>query len=58
VGFTAANGAASEAHDIVNWTFADTATMLTNVPEPETAWIVALGLAGLEARKRAGARRS
>jgi hypothetical protein len=57
-GFTAATGALSENHDIVKWTFADTAVVPTGVPEPATAWIVGLGLAAMAARKRSAARRS
>lgn len=52
-GFTAATGALSENHDIIKWTFADTAEVPSDVPEPATAWIVGLGLAAMAARKRA-----
>lgn len=57
-GFTAATGALSENHDILNWRFADTAQLPNDVPEPATAWIVGLGLAAMAARKRSAARRS
>lgn len=57
-GFTAATGGLSENHDIIQWTFADTAVVPSDVPEPGTAWIVGLGLAALAARKRIAARRS
>ncbi len=53
-GFTAATGAASEAHDILSWTFADTAEIPSEVPEPATPLIVGLGLLGLALRKRRG----
>jgi hypothetical protein len=57
-GFTAATGALSENHDILNWRFADTAQLPSDVPEPATAWIVGLGLAAMAARKRSAERRS
>jgi hypothetical protein len=57
-GFTAATGALSENHDIIKWTFADTAVVPSNVPEPGTAWIVGLGVAAIAARKRVAGRRS
>jgi hypothetical protein len=57
-GFTAATGALSENHDIIKWTFADTAVVTTDVPEPATVWIVGLGLAGLAVRGRKAAQRS
>jgi hypothetical protein len=52
-GFTAATGALSENHDIIKWTFADTAVVPSDVPEPATVWIVGLGLAGLAAGRKA-----
>jgi hypothetical protein len=57
-GFTAATGALSENHDIIKWTFADTAVVPSNVPEPGTAWIVGLGVAAIAARRRMARRRS
>ena len=57
-GFTAATGALSENHDIIKWTFADTAVVPSDVPEPGTAWIVGLGLAAMAARKRLASRRA
>jgi hypothetical protein len=57
-GFTAATGALSENHDIIKWTFADTAVVPSDVPEPGTAWIVGLGLAAMAARKRVARQRS
>jgi hypothetical protein len=56
-GFTAATGALSENHDIIRWTFADTAVVPSDVPEPATAWIFGLGLAAIVARKRAASQR-
>lgn len=50
-GFTAATGAAGESHDILNWTFADSAQIPADVPEPGSVWILGLGLAGLAARR-------
>jgi hypothetical protein len=57
-GFTAATGALSENHDIIKWTFADTAVVPSNVPEPGTAWILGLGVAAIAARRRVAGRRS
>jgi hypothetical protein len=57
-GFTAATGALSENHDIIKWTFADTAVVPSDVPEPATAWIVGLGLAAMAARRRVAKQRS
>jgi hypothetical protein len=56
-GFTAATGALSENHDIIKWTFADTAVVPSNVPEPGTAWILGLGVAAIAARRRMARRR-
>ncbi|MCA1854634.1 PEP-CTERM sorting domain-containing protein [Massilia oculi] len=46
-------------HDILNWTFADTAQLPGEVPEPATAWIFGiglLGLTGLMSRRRVSSR--
>lgn len=57
-GFTAATGSAFENHDLVSWTFADTAVIPVDVPEPGTAWMLGLGMLGLAAGKRLAKRRS
>ena len=38
VGFTSATGAASQNHDLLNWTFADTAELPVDVLEPGSMW--------------------
>ena len=57
VGFTSATGAASQNHDLLNWTFADTAELPVDVPEPGSMWMLGLGMVGLAAGKRLAKRR-
>ncbi|MBQ5939618.1 PEP-CTERM sorting domain-containing protein [Massilia sp. AB1] len=57
VGFTSATGAASQNHDLLNWTFADTAELPVDVPEPGSLWMLGLGMVGLAAGKRLGKQR-
>lgn len=53
VGFTAGTGAGWENHDIINWTFANTATIGGGTtPEPGTIGLMLCGLAGLLGLKR------
>lgn len=57
-GFTAATGAASENHDILNWTLADTAVIPVDLPEPGSVWMLGLGMLGLGVGKRLAKRRA
>ena len=48
VGSTSATGSGWENHDILNWTFADTASLPdTNAPEPTTPLLMGIGLLAL-----------
>ncbi|MGH8216799.1 MAG: PEP-CTERM sorting domain-containing protein, partial [Rhodanobacteraceae bacterium] len=52
VGFTGGTGAGWQNEDILNWTFANTATLPpppTGVPEPDSLGLFGLGLLGLGA---------
>lgn len=51
-GFSAATGALSQNHDLLNWTFADTAQLPNDVPEPGTPWVIGLGMLALAAARR------
>jgi len=58
-GFTAATGGSMANHDILNWTFANSAQLPGKVPEPAIAWIFGIGLValtGLVTRRRASSR--
>ncbi|MDR3435662.1 lectin-like domain-containing protein [Telmatospirillum sp.] len=53
VGFTGSTGAGWENHDIVNWEFADTATLPpTSVPEPGSVALLGIGLICLTRLRR------